>query len=66
MKVLSQDIYAPISMSLPLSHGLTYSYRGFSSEYRPNPIDIDIFFQQPIIALQFNPSITRYTFWQEY
>ena len=41
--------------------GLTYFYRGFDREYRPNPGDIDISFQQPIIALQFNLCITLYT-----
>ena len=42
----------------PLPRGLTYFYRGFDSKYRPK--DIDIFFQQPIIALQFNLSMILY------
>ena len=48
-----------LSMSSPTSlpRGLIYFYRGFDSKYRPNPGDIDIFFQQSI-ALQFNLSIS--------
>ena len=40
----------------PLPYGLTYFYKEFDSEYCPNPGDIDIFFQQPILALKFNLS----------
>ena len=67
MMILNVMSYAPINVTPhPLPCGLTYFYRGFDNEYHPNPGDIDIFFQQPIMALQFKLYITFYTFWQEY
>ena len=44
-------MHLSMSRPTPLPRGLTYFYRGFDSEYFPNPGDIDIFFQQPIIAI---------------
>ena len=41
--------YAPINVTPhPSPCGLTYFYRGFDSEYRPNLGDIDIFSNSPL------------------